>query len=927
MNNITFQRPGLLPTLPSNIPPKIIKAAYYKTPLHLQSSWLEHIQRKQQQLLTQPKTTFSAFDSEQNLLDNLFKTHSSCSESDKKTILNFCSYLRIKANKEAQLNINDAAKVEILMDMAKQSLAKVIFLADQDPSKFASLIDINKLPETFSNIQNLFNSEIKNRLISLQNYKSHHDALPIQDASLALSVLKPLAISKLLITSSGHLNLGLIDTIKKSFFNTTKELIQYEKELLQTLDDIEHSSLLQQQIENIKITTDSHLPSNDLIRISLHLPPTVTPTDVQAKIVVLAAILSDMRQGDVGSCFATSIAILMMSSLKGKVISDIDELLTQGCIVRTNATEQSEFIPVLDISDSALQSSITINKDGKVFLENQSGYLWNSPGIISACRQLNIAEIDVEHVIKSTINRHYTINKIAPSDTTEISPQIVIKYLVEGVSLSHSFTAEQLRELNNLASFAFSAETNTPLLRAWESCVASMAESQSNNYVRSKILSCVIKALESTWPKSTFSDLTEQAKKVQNVVSTIINKAIQLRYDPQVEIQPKDTGDGHSNMLGAFTLHDLNYGIKSISAKPVQTPTEFKEFVSRKITLTKEELSKSHDANRPKYLQIVDTIQNFLATPDKNFFSFLNKAIRAYDEENKDISWPLNSWENLEHLPFRDATGNDNVPVYTTAIGINPGTANTVRPKDATELLTAFILFGRSRAQADKFLQDNDPYQRYMVDTPQHAFTLTPEDASIVDAMSSPLPPTKWVEDHLIKTGNSVANMPLSVEQKNQLINVVSSIMLPKEIVPAFKNEAASINNNANTLHLFSNTLLDSLLKITRRQNAKTRAAFSRDLTNIILNSFLPPSQSKTIMDNAARIADTNWVDQGVQHIYFSCFFNPLTKTLQLGTQDEDGNRLQALDQEEWVAYVPWEMYGVKINPSLDGRTIKKVNV
>lgn len=908
------------------LPAKVLKSAYYNIPGQLQASWLEHIHLKRQ-AKKKSQTSFSAFDAEQKLLESLFNTHKSETAADKKRILDFCSILRIRATKDAQTNPSNAAREDFLIDITKQQLAQVIFLADRNLGNTALLIDLNDIPQSLTNIQKEFEAKILNCTSSIKNHKSRHEKVPIQDSALAVSVLKPLAIANVLMSSGGLLNLGLIDSVKKYFFDYSNDLIQCERELLQTLDDIEHSTSLQRQIEGISKPHRQLISSNDLIRITLRLPPHATPTDAQARMVVLAAILSDMRQGDVGSCFGTAVAIMMMGSLKGKVISDAEQLITQGRIVRKNGSDQSDFIPVLDIGDSALQSPVSINKDGLVRIEKGNGYLWESPGIIAACKQLNIPEDKIPSVIKSTINLHYTIEKINPKKTTEISPQGLIKLLVDGISTGRGFDNQQKAELNNLASFAFSAETNTPLLRAWESCIAAMAESKTNNYVRSKILNCVSAALNDIWPKNSLKDLTDQAKKVQNVFMRVLNSSIQLRYDPQVEIKAKNTGDGHSTMLGAFVLHELEHGTQSISARLVENPAQFKTFVAKKTNLATEALEKTGGKDLNQSKAIIQNIQNYISQPDTNFSSFLKDAIRAYEDENKTIKDPLKVWEEIEHLPFRDATGDENVPVYTIATGINPGAPETVRPKDTNELLTAFILFGRSRIKPDNFIKDNDPYQRYMVDTPQHAFTLTPEDASIVDAMSSPLSPKQWIEEHIVKPGMAIASIPMSQEQKNKLIKVVCTEIVPKELITTFMNKIAAIDQNTKTYHQFSNAVLDALLTVTQRKNAKTRAAFSRKITNILLEQVFPPNVSNLLGKTAARIADTNWVNEGVRHIYFACFFDPLTKTLQLATQDEGGNRTQAVDQNEWVAYVPWEMYGVKLTPSLDDRKVHPILV
>jgi hypothetical protein len=53
-------------------------------------------------------------------------------------------------------------------------------------------------------------------------------------------------------------------------------------------------------------------------------------------------------------------------------------------------------------------------------------------------------------------------------------------------------------------------------------------------------------------------------------------------------------------------------------------------------------------------------------------------------------------------------------------------------------------------------------------------------------------------------------------------------------------------------------------------------------------------------------------VDKEAHHLSFACFYNPLAQMVHLALLNEAGNHLSPLEQEEWVTYIPWEMYGIK---------------
>ena len=240
-----------------------------------------------------------------------------------------------------------------------------------------------------------------------------------------------------------------------------------------------------------------------------------------------------------------------------------------------------------------------------------------------------------------------------------------------------------------------------------------------------------------------------------------------------------------------------------------------------------------------------------------------------------------------------------------------------MRPQNAQQLLEAFIAFGRERARVDGFLTGTDPYPRYMADTPQHAFTITPEDPSVVDVMGNSAPAIDWIRTRLIEPGQTIANQVMSAAQKAAFLTLIGTQLLPTELSGPFLAEArikARADDRA-TIHQFSSQMQQLVLQLIHQDQPSMATSVAASLSTILLENILPDVAVQTLSQSAARIADTNWVDSGVRHIFFVCFFDPVTNQLQLGTLDEDGTSLRALDQSEWV-YVPWELYGVKLTPS-----------
>ena len=294
----------------------------------------------------------------------------------------------------------------------------------------------------------------------------------------------------------------------------------------------------------------------------------------------------------------------------------------------------------------------------------------------------------------------------------------------------------------------------------------------------------------------------------------------------------------------------------------------------------------------------------------------------------------------------------------------------SLRPRNAGELLEAFISYGKNKRYAVDQQHEKDPSL-----TP---ITLIPDDLSVVEAIRGETPVKEWIASKIIRPGLTVSSKGLTESQKTCFINVVKTQILSKELHRAFGHALKRLDSAKKTVHEYSRELVDVILnlKITTQDSElikdvefesvmihddhaqrvkklsiatdsnlkdcvdsfssnsvfrlKTGESFSRSrinnsITSILIANVLSAPLKKELCDSAVRIAHIHRIDGGEGLIYFACFFDPVINALSLCTMDEDGGNLRPQNEEEWVANIPWELYGVRRQPTLDKRELKQI--
>lgn len=880
--------------------------------------WLHTLQKRQKTFddveMSSVHTSYSIFDYEDRLLNLLFNFSVN---PHKKTVFEFCCLL--KKNAQQKSSINDIT----LLQTAIEQIGQIIFLAEQNIRLTASLLNINDIPGSLKQVQCKVEENFNACLLAIEKRRLQHDKVPLQDSSKVVKVQKSLAIAKMMMTSSGQLNVGLIKSIRKYFFNTEVLLKFPEKNFLNTLEDIVHSNEIQELLLTVTKPFSPYFVSNALIRIALDLDPNNTPSDQQARTVALAALLSDIQQDNTGYSLASYIFPPMIGALKCKLLEDLGNILVEGKLLRPGNKECKSFMPSLDIGDEVSINKISIDSEAK--MQAGMGYLWESPGIIAACRQLGIEDIKTD--VKKIITNHYLQQKVNLSELVEISPQEIIYKLVEGLPELRSLSPQEIRDLQNIALFAFSSETSSPLLKAWESCLEGMAEINDKGGMRQRILNCVLSSLSNQLPKTFCLALTKEAKKIQNIFQRTLERGIQLRYDDQIIFKP--LGKDNIKISGAYVLYELSSGEFSTSAKRIKAPEDFENFIKTRLKVTSEIFHTiSNLPNQCNYQKIIQKIQSCVSKNNSSYSSFLKKVIRSYHEDNRYLLDPLNTWESLSHLPFCDFAEDGIFDPQSSMNGFIATQSEIIRPKNALELLETFIICGREKLGKGEILNEEESIQPPFKGNTQYTFNLTFDDPSIVEAIQTNQAVPYWIEKKLLETGNRVANLNLSIDQKNQFIECVAKSLVPMELSSTFINQMQNLDSDKNTVHFFCNQILQSILNLDPN-NKNNLSEISANLTGLLFNTVLAKADNAQIIQSAVRIAETSLGENQDFHFCFACFFDPITNALQLGLIKEDKGEeyLLPLNQKEWVFNIPWDIFGLKTTSILTNQNIDLLSV
>lgn len=152
----------------------------------------------------------------------------------------------------------------------------------------------------------------------------------------------PFLIADCLVLKDGTINSRLIPFLIKELIPNTLSLQNYPLALKSGLQLIHQSTRIRERLEKIRIPPVERA-GYAVVRNSLNLSHEAPLGDREAKIAVLSAFLTHLRQGVSGCCFASFIAIEQQAMHPDQVLEDLISLIEQDGLIRNVEDSQQHF--------------------------------------------------------------------------------------------------------------------------------------------------------------------------------------------------------------------------------------------------------------------------------------------------------------------------------------------------------------------------------------------------------------------------------------------------------------------------------------------------------------------------------------------------------------------------------------------------------
>lgn len=778
------------------------------------------------------------------------------------------------------------------------ALGQLIYVVDNITAKNFKNFSFKNFTESKSWIKKKFKSDIKHKFKSIEIIKIQHLETGFHDAEIAARNYFSVLLSTILFSITGKLNFGIINSLINK--HLTKNIIPntYRENLIRTLKALRDKPYLRDKLCQINKPKSLSAPANDVIRTTLGINSQERLTDLDARKAVLTALLSHLRQGEDGSCFATPLAITLLHSQIDRCLDDFSSLIQSSKLTRKVNQSIQDFPFILKMSGGKLEHLLVIDTMGLVINhKNSKVKLSSAPGIIAACQSIGIDSSD------EAINE-ILLKQFRKSNETKL--EIPVKTLLQELAL-HAKNLECNRDngigvLYLKAQFAYKAQEINPLLQVWENAIAGMAEPDETGMILSEIIKAIIVPLKNELEKFTPHSPTNK-KLLIKLIRTELLERIHLQYDPL--ISPKEKSRESPPSEGAFVLYDKNHTLHPSRWIRIDNPSGFKKFTSRtlesatnKLNLSAQQLDLAEI--KPLSMMLSD-ICNYASTD-----SYLLSCLHLYYYRNKEISDPIKNYEMIKYTPWITKSGNDFSKVIQVYLeSYTTSNSEIYSPKNAKDLLMKIIEIGMKPKNKDSKRLLYSTFQLTPVRiTGSHAFNLTLSHPSLSNAWINANDFPYWLNDKVLLPGKQISETIIKKNTTKNFLNKVIECIYSTEQKPSWKKIFNQIPDEWTIRELREHTL-EILEKL--EPHHLTHSELCNKIDTVLLDS-LPQEIKTKVMDSALYFADTNWAD-GLQDVYLCFLVNPGTGDFEIFMGNTEGKQLKPLIQEQWIINKTWEFF------------------
>lgn len=774
-----------------------------------------------------------------------------------------------------------------LIEKTKEMLGQLIYLVDCDLEHVLTIFHSDG-KDKWESLQELFDLHFQNIIQHLYQEFTICQNSHLQSADLMFSIHLPLEIAKLLLTTKGTVNVGLINLIQQHFIPSLYP-INHQINLSYGLKSLKQSFELRKEVEWIQKPHSPHMPSNEVIRAILNLPAEEIVTSLHAKQVIVSAFLSHLRQDETGSCFATSLAIELLSSHLHHCLKDLVQLLEESKLTRT-LKEVSRDIPFIkSIYDADLSQTLMIDENGHLItMESSKIFIWETPGLQAAATSIGI------HDLKKALT-NLLLLKDPPLIHQKLECQEILKKLCLYQIETDPSLKKKLGSLFAQACFAFSAQTHQALLKIWENSIANMAEVKEQGMIKTYILDAILHAIQLKLGELHIPPSLFVKEFLQDLKKTIY-QFIQLQYDPTLKSLP-DKHAYPNKRQGGFVLYVNNQRIDqaSIFIKFLQ------DLILHACNKWKNKLLKPDEE---KFINLMQG-QLFLHLSSEDF---LTRLLIKYHPANAALLVQSNQFDKLRFTPWITLKGNKSKAVLQVYLETDqPIPTEKFNQKSLEERLLSIIKLGKSLNEPDKQAFLNNTHKSNLLRIPGwHTSRLIllghPSLGIVLEGQQTA---EEWL-DGIKKSGLQIAESIIDEETRCHFFKAIEEKLLPQLI--SSKADQIKILLSQIPSELSIKQTRETFVQLLQEQeeiDTNALPQIKRQIDTLLYES-LNPVLNKQFKNSIFPIIDTNWNEE-CHDLYLYAVVNPGTGQFEIWQAYSNESRMQAISQKEWIQ--EWEIF------------------
>lgn len=667
------------------------------------------------------------------------------------------------------------------IDGASKLLAQVIYLLDHD---YEAALNIAKgtSPKSYAHsVEFLFDSHMRRLANRLQALEKDAKKSGLHNQTLFCQQTLVRELAQAMVTADCGVNVGLGPLLLQKLALDKKEPLTFYRDIADLMEALKGDEALRGELEGLgqSLPYNSKDRANWLIRASVqkwNREEELSECDVVK--AGLMALLTHLRQGAVGSCFATSVAIQISRWNRLQLLEDISDLFCWSMMPRETQGKAILFPFLLRFSKEGLNKELIIGPDGTVLGEGIK--VWECPGIAAACAALGIkgAQLCRSMLRERTWRTEvHTLLKIYAGMAVDAQ---------DGQGLSEE-------EATEIAVFAYSSHTENPVIRAWEYVLSSLVEARTtevveafdmdNTSLKGRAIDSILKALIGAVRAKT-GDRARLTGLFMNLLAEQLMERMQYVYDPHFEYQ-RASPDGHS-CSGAFVLYDQSQIVEQGVVLPgaLDGAKKWQEFMVKMVEAACDAMEGKRQTRAVgfKLDQFKEEMVRLAGTPE-----FLMVVHRHFSYENPVNQNVVEKPELIPHTLWVDQRGGDCRELEMVYFERQKwGPHRPIEPYSAQELLEKLAWWVRRQpAEYRKHLKNRKSWP-LLGASPTHAFSLYPGSPTMAGLWEGKSTPREWVAKHLLPLGKRLASAGASRTERETVVNWVASFA-SKEVVEALK--------------------------------------------------------------------------------------------------------------------------------------------